>query len=232
MTSGLSRVGRMPDIERSVSSWLSEFLAGLDGVQNVDAGKGTLILADDDRDVLLKLEPELIDEWGLSLDRESLPGLSECAVGDLPRRQAGWMLLWIEELVESKPGLAYIGLKRSWRGAIYLDYFCLERKHKEPPQPPGDYAWYAYPPDNVQPRQAVTMEHCEIFEVDGETFDVEWHDISPFKFHADWLSGPNPGYGFSGAGGDAPPSRSEMQDTLRNFLKQVNPKTGYIDEDY
>lgn len=76
------------------------------------------------------------------------------------------------------------------------------------------------------------MKHCEFFEVEDETFEVEWHDEDPFGFHADWLSGPNTDYGFSSGGGGSTPERSDIRDALRDFFKQVNPKTGYIDEDY
>ena len=76
------------------------------------------------------------------------------------------------------------------------------------------------------------MKHCQTFEMDGETFEVEWHDESPFDLQADWVSGPNPDYGFSQNGGGSPLERSDIEHALRDFIKQMSLKTGYIDEDY
>jgi hypothetical protein len=44
-----------------------------------------------------------------------------------------------------------------------------------------------------------------------------------------WESGPNPGYGFtSGAQGGSGAPVSVLADAIRNFLAQIDPRTGYI----
>jgi hypothetical protein len=65
-------------------------------------------------------------------------------------------------------------------------------------------------------------------EVDGELFAVrpDEHGGSDYT----WLSGPNEGYGF----GESPtPNRSleEHRESIRIFLAQVDPATGYIEQD-
>jgi hypothetical protein len=64
--------------------------------------------------------------------------------------------------------------------------------------------------------------------VDGELFTVRraWDGGTAY----DWLSGPNKGYGF---GTSEIPSRSaeEHRDTIRSFLSQIDPATGYIGDD-
>jgi hypothetical protein len=66
-------------------------------------------------------------------------------------------------------------------------------------------------------------------EVDGETFALR-----PDEFggtHYDWVSGPNPGYGF--AASPTPPgwSLEQHRESIRSFLAQIDPATGYIAED-
>ncbi|MEV6418028.1 hypothetical protein [Kribbella sp. NPDC051718] len=68
---------------------------------------------------------------------------------------------------------------------------------------------------------------AERVEVDGELFDVRVD--APGHYHFDWISGPNPGYGFSSATSDASAlSAAAMEESIRSFLKQVDPTTGYI----
>jgi hypothetical protein len=74
--------------------------------------------------------------------------------------------------------------------------------------------------------------------VDGEVFDVRPNDTG--GHHFDWVSGPNPGYGFSTGKpmifvpvGEDGVVRTEADDTLftrqiREFLAQIDPETGYI----
>jgi len=73
-----------------------------------------------------------------------------------------------------------------------------------------------------------------IVEVDGERFSVEQATTNPRQLNFTWLSGPNPGYGFGSAphevefletGG----SRPVLEKLIRNFLRQINPATGYIE---
>ncbi|MEN0129168.1 MAG: HAD family phosphatase [Brevundimonas sp.] len=63
--------------------------------------------------------------------------------------------------------------------------------------------------------------------VDGETFAVRRHDDGE-RF--DWLSGPNPGYGFSSARSDGAASDGPaLEASIRRFLSLVDPVTGYIE---
>lgn len=81
--------------------------------------------------------------------------------------------------------------------------------------------------------------------VDGEMFRVQLHDDGGFD--CEWLSGPNPGYGF-GVGAPAGYIRRSAEeaaatdavrtqlrdsdarviDSIRTFLAMVDPDTGYI----
>ena len=65
-------------------------------------------------------------------------------------------------------------------------------------------------------------------EVDGELFALR-----PDKHggtHYTWISGPNSGYGFSQS---PTPSMSldEHRENIRNFLIEIDPSTGYIEDD-
>lgn len=76
------------------------------------------------------------------------------------------------------------------------------------------------------------------FTVDEEVFDVRPNDSGGHYF--DWVSGPNPGYGFSTRMpmvfvpvGEDDVVPTEADDTLftrqiREFLAQIDPETGYI----
>ncbi|MGW7199667.1 hypothetical protein [Streptomyces chryseus] len=66
--------------------------------------------------------------------------------------------------------------------------------------------------------------------VDGERFDVteRLDELGTYDFT--WLSGPNPGYGFTCAVQPAAAlSEPELQASARDFLKQVDPTTGHIE---
>lgn len=66
--------------------------------------------------------------------------------------------------------------------------------------------------------------------VDGERFDVEASPGRAGQYHFAWLSGPNTGYGFGTATSDGSSlSESQMEASIRNFLVQVDPTTGYIE---
>lgn len=77
-------------------------------------------------------------------------------------------------------------------------------------------------------------------EVDGETFEVR-----PSQHHQgfdfDWVTGPNPGYGFSSGvsmvftsagqpSGEAPAMDEQtfFVSSIKSFLRQIDPTTGYI----
>lgn len=66
--------------------------------------------------------------------------------------------------------------------------------------------------------------------VDDERFEVTERPDAPGQLDFAWLSGPNAGYGFSSTRSDAaPPSKEELHELVRTFLRQVNPATGFID---
>jgi len=66
--------------------------------------------------------------------------------------------------------------------------------------------------------------------VDGEVFDVTTQPDHPGHYHYAWISGPNPGYGFSAASSDGRPSGMvDHEEAIRNFLSHVDPETGYLE---
>ena len=66
--------------------------------------------------------------------------------------------------------------------------------------------------------------------VDGELFEVVANPERPGQYHFAWLSGPNKDYGFSTARADgSATSERELEASIRNFLAQVDPDTGYIE---
>jgi hypothetical protein len=65
--------------------------------------------------------------------------------------------------------------------------------------------------------------------VDGHDFLVRARTGEPGVYDFDWLTGPRD-YGFSVARSDrSPMSRPEAEESIRDFLTQINPATGYID---
>ncbi|GAB3778455.1 hypothetical protein [Nocardioides ungokensis] len=67
--------------------------------------------------------------------------------------------------------------------------------------------------------------------VDGEVFDVQTGETSGHYAYG-WVSGRNPGYGFSSAVSDGSPLTDQQHvDAIRNFLAAVDPATGYIEDD-
>jgi hypothetical protein len=63
-------------------------------------------------------------------------------------------------------------------------------------------------------------------DVDGETFAVRRRDEDG-SAHYDWISGPNPGYGFS-TSGSGQESREHHATAIRGFLASIDPATGYL----
>jgi len=67
--------------------------------------------------------------------------------------------------------------------------------------------------------------------VDGETFVVRppgWRGGTGTSF--DWVSGPNPDYGFFVAPNDGHElSEADCVDAIREFLAHVDPITGYLE---
>jgi hypothetical protein len=67
-------------------------------------------------------------------------------------------------------------------------------------------------------------------EVDGQLFEVQARPDSPGHYDLTWLTGPNPGYGFTSKSSDAtllPPDL--LKESIRSFLAQIDPDTGYIE---
>lgn len=62
-------------------------------------------------------------------------------------------------------------------------------------------------------------------EVDGEVFAVREGGGGGTAY--DWLSGPNDGYGFGSSGSPSRPA-AEHCDSIRTFLAQIDPATGYV----
>lgn len=62
-------------------------------------------------------------------------------------------------------------------------------------------------------------------EVDGEVFEVRPGEHG--GTHYDWLSGPNPGYGFSSSA----PISADHERHILVFLSMVDPETGYIEDE-
>ena len=89
-----------------------------------------------------------------------------------------------------------------------------------------DGDWAAAP--GVSPSSAADSEEtASTVEVDGEVFELRPDGFS--GTHYSWISGPNPGYGFS----MSPTSASAEQHwaNIRNFLSMIDPATGYIGDD-
>ncbi|WP_232848002.1 hypothetical protein [Occultella kanbiaonis] len=70
------------------------------------------------------------------------------------------------------------------------------------------------------------MSGIEIVVVDGERFEVR---RQAGTYHLTWLSGPNPGYGFSiGSNTVAVLEPRVLETEIRGFLGQIDPETGYL----
>jgi hypothetical protein len=88
-----------------------------------------------------------------------------------------------------------------------------------------DGEWAAVPA--VDSSSMTDDEAASTLEVDGEVFELR-----PDGFggtHYNWISGPNPGYGFSTS--PTPDSLEQHRVSIRNFLSLVDPATGYIEDD-
>jgi hypothetical protein len=78
--------------------------------------------------------------------------------------------------------------------------------------------------------ETAELEHPIRVEVDGERFDVVARRDRRGQYHFTWVSGPNPGYGFSSGSSDGRAmTDADIEASIRNFLEQVDPETGYIE---
>jgi hypothetical protein len=85
--------------------------------------------------------------------------------------------------------------------------------------------WAAVPA--VDPFSMTDDVAATTLEVDGEVFELR-----PDGFggtHYNWITGPNPGYGFSTS--PTPDLFEQHRASIRNFLSMVDPATGYIEDD-
>ena len=65
--------------------------------------------------------------------------------------------------------------------------------------------------------------------VDGEVFDVR-RSGRRGQVDLTWVSGPNPGYGFSSARSDGSwPDVAQLEESIRDFLAGIDPATGHLD---
>ena len=65
-------------------------------------------------------------------------------------------------------------------------------------------------------------------DVDGERFAVRQTAEGGWAY--EWLSGPNPGYGFA-TSGPLISTVEEHRTAIRSFLSMIDPATGYIGDD-
>lgn len=90
----------------------------------------------------------------------------------------------------------------------------------------GDGEWAAVP--GVDPSSAADdHEAASTLEVDGEVFELRPDGSG--GTHYSWISGPNPGYGFSMS--PTPESSEQHRASIRDFLSMIDPATGYIEDD-
>jgi hypothetical protein len=87
-----------------------------------------------------------------------------------------------------------------------------------------DGEWAAVPA--VDPSSMTDDEAASTLEVDGEVFELRPDGFG--GMHYNWISGPNPGYGFSMS--PAPHSIEQHQASIRDFLSMIDPATGYIED--
>ena len=67
-------------------------------------------------------------------------------------------------------------------------------------------------------------------EVDGELFVISIRPDRPGQYDFSWVSGPNPGYGFSSSTSeDGSLTDAQVRAAIRGFLAQIDPDTGYIE---
>jgi hypothetical protein len=95
----------------------------------------------------------------------------------------------------------------------------------------GNGDWESHP-EAVPGLRPKTEDEADVtsvtLEVDGEMFALRPGEFGGTDYT--WLSGPNPGYGFSMS---PTPNLSldEHREKIRDFLAMVDPTTGYIEDD-
>jgi hypothetical protein len=64
-------------------------------------------------------------------------------------------------------------------------------------------------------------------QCDGEIFETRADEFE--EPHYTWVTGPNPGYGFSVS--PTPDDIEQHRTNIRSFLSMIDPRTGHIGED-
>lgn len=83
-------------------------------------------------------------------------------------------------------------------------------------------------PADVQKDPRLSGDDDLRLTVDGETFAV--HATLHGSIHYTWVSGPNDGYGFSTLGTEQAPTDEQHQTVIREFLADINPATGFLQD--
>lgn len=94
------------------------------------------------------------------------------------------------------------------------------------PADDGDRAAVPGIAPDEEPIESEPIE-SELLECDGEVFALRPDELR--GTHYTWVSGPNPGYGFSMS-----PTQDDVDQHrahIRGFLAMIDPATGYIAED-
>jgi hypothetical protein len=88
----------------------------------------------------------------------------------------------------------------------------------------------AWPRIDTEP-MAVAPDYQQL-TVNGELFDVRYDLEQPGAYHFVWVTGPNPGYGFTSrfSSDDTRQPRQLLIDSIIRFLAQVDPQTRCIEE--
>lgn len=79
----------------------------------------------------------------------------------------------------------------------------------------------------IEPRDSADLQH---WDVGGHTWAVGKRTNEPGTYDIDWISGPNPGYGFTiGSNDGSPIAPQELRNEISSFLANIDPATGYLD---
>lgn len=89
----------------------------------------------------------------------------------------------------------------------------------EEPSPPD-----AVPGLDPTPRRPADARRA-IVDVDGELFEISEDGRGGTSY--EWLSGPNPGYGFGCNASFTTPVEEHVA-LIRDFLRGIDPRTGYM----
>jgi hypothetical protein len=66
--------------------------------------------------------------------------------------------------------------------------------------------------------------------VNGEVFEVRYDPDQPGAYHFAWVTGPNPGYGFTSRFSHTRQPPQLLIESIIGFLDQVDSQTGYIED--